>query len=45
MSIIEFITNNISNFLALAGTGVFEDVLAGFLDAGGHIAIVPVLFF
>jgi uncharacterized membrane protein YfcA len=45
MSIIEFITNNISTFLALVGTGVFAGVLAGLLGVGGGIVIVPVLFF
>jgi uncharacterized membrane protein YfcA len=45
MSIIEFITNNISTFLALAGTGVFAGILAGLLGVGGGIVIVPVLFF
>tara|TARA_B110000881_G_scaffold214277_1_gene226454 strand:- start:134 stop:964 length:831 start_codon:yes stop_codon:yes gene_type:complete len=45
MSIIEFITNNISTFLALVGTGVFAGILAGLLGVGGGIVIVPVLFF
>ncbi|MFT6900086.1 MAG: putative membrane protein YfcA [Colwellia sp.] len=45
MSIIELITNNISTFLALAGTGVFAGILAGLLGVGGGIVIVPVLFF
>ena len=45
MSFIEFITNNISTFLALVGTGVFAGVLAGLLGVGGGIVIVPVLFF
>jgi uncharacterized membrane protein YfcA len=41
MNIIEFITNNISAFLALVTTGI----LAGLLGVGGGIVIVPVLFF
>ncbi len=45
MSFIEFITNNISTFLALVGTGVFAGVLAGLLGLGGGIVIVPILFF
>lgn len=45
MSIIEFITNNISTLLALAATGVFAGILAGLLGVGGGIVIVPVLFF
>ena len=45
MSIIEFITNNISTFLALVATGVFAGILAGLLGVGGGIVIVPVLFF
>ncbi len=45
MSIIEFIANNISTFLALAATGVFAGILAGLLGVGGGIVIVPVLFF
>ena len=42
---IEFITNNISTFLALVATGVFAGILAGLLGVGGGIVIVPVLFF
>jgi uncharacterized membrane protein YfcA len=45
MNIIEFITNNISPFLALVATGVFAGILAGLLGVGGGIVIVPVLFF
>ena len=45
MNIIEFITNNISTFLALVTTGVFAGILAGLLGVGGGIVIVPVLFF
>ena len=45
MNIIEFITNNISTFLALVATGVFAGILAGLLGVGGGIVIVPVLFF
>lgn len=45
MNIIEFITNNLSTFLALAATGIFAGVLAGLLGVGGGIVIVPVLFF
>jgi len=45
MNIIEFITNNISTFLALIATGVFAGILAGLLGVGGGIVIVPVLFF
>ncbi len=45
MSFIEYITNNISTFLALVGTGVFAGVLAGLLGLGGGIVIVPILFF
>ena len=45
MSIIEFITSNISTFLALLATGVFAGILAGLLGVGGGIVIVPVLFF
>ena len=44
MNIIEFITNNISTFLALIATGVFAGILAGLLGVGGGIVIVPVLF-
>ncbi len=42
---IEFITNNLSSFLALAATGAFAGILAGLLGIGGGIVIVPVLFF
>ena len=45
MNIIEFISNNISTFLALVATGVFAGILAGLLGVGGGIVIVPVLFF
>lgn len=45
MSIIEFITNNMSTFLALVATGAFAGILAGLLGVGGGIVIVPVLFF
>ena len=45
MSIIEFITSDISTFLALLATGVFAGILAGLLGVGGGIVIVPVLFF
>lgn len=45
MNIIEFITNNISAFLALVATGIFAGLLAGLLGVGGGIVIVPVLFF
>ncbi|WDE11001.1 sulfite exporter TauE/SafE family protein [Thalassomonas haliotis] len=45
MNIIEFITNNISTFMALVATGVFAGILAGLLGVGGGIVIVPVLFF
>lgn len=45
MNIIEFVTNNISIFIALVATGAFAGVLAGLLGVGGGIAIVPVLFF
>lgn len=45
MYIIEFITNNVSTFLALLATGVFAGLLAGLLGVGGGIVIVPVLFF
>lgn len=42
---IEFLSNNISAFLALIATGVFAGLLAGLLGVGGGIVIVPVLFF
>ncbi|WP_062270404.1 sulfite exporter TauE/SafE family protein [Endozoicomonas arenosclerae] len=45
MDVIEFLTNNLSTFLALIATGVFAGVLAGLLGVGGGIVIVPVLFF
>ncbi|WP_250658106.1 sulfite exporter TauE/SafE family protein [Alkalimarinus coralli] len=45
MSIIEFLTQNFSTFLALLATGVFAGILAGLLGVGGGIVIVPVLFF
>jgi len=45
MSIIEFITSNISTVLALAVTGGLAGILAGLLGVGGGIVIVPVLFF
>lgn len=45
MNILEFITSNISTFLALVVTGVFAGILAGLLGVGGGIVIVPVLFF
>ncbi|WP_016957533.1 sulfite exporter TauE/SafE family protein [Catenovulum agarivorans] len=45
MNIIEFITNNLSTFLALVATGAFAGILAGLLGVGGGIVIVPVLFF
>ncbi|MBQ4890760.1 sulfite exporter TauE/SafE family protein [Shewanella sp. MMG014] len=45
MNIFEFITANISTFLALVATGVFAGILAGLLGVGGGIVIVPVLFF
>jgi len=45
MNIIEFITNNISAFLALVSTGIFAGILAGLLGVGGGIVIVPVLLF
>lgn len=45
MNIIEFITSNISTFLALVATGIFAGILAGLLGVGGGIVIVPVLFF
>ena len=45
MNIIEFISNNLSTFLALIATGAFAGVLAGLLGVGGGIVIVPVLFF
>jgi len=45
MSIIEFITSNLSTLLALVATGVFAGILAGLLGVGGGIVIVPVLFF
>lgn len=45
MNIIEFLTNNLSTFLALIATGVFAGILAGLLGVGGGIVIVPVLFF
>ncbi|KPZ73201.1 Sulfite exporter TauE/SafE [Shewanella sp. P1-14-1] len=45
MSIIEFITANITTFLALVATGIFAGILAGLLGVGGGIVIVPVLFF
>jgi uncharacterized membrane protein YfcA len=45
MNIIEFITNNLSTFLALVATGIFAGILAGLLGVGGGIVIVPVLFF
>ena len=45
MSIIEFVTNNLATFFALAATGVFAGILAGLLGVGGGIAIVTVLFF
>nr|WP_202802013.1 sulfite exporter TauE/SafE family protein [Catenovulum agarivorans] len=41
----EFITNNLSTFLALVATGAFAGILAGLLGVGGGIVIVPVLFF
>jgi len=44
MNIIEFITSNISTFLALVATGIFAGLLAGLLGVGGGIVIVPVLF-
>ncbi|BDZ72589.1 UPF0721 transmembrane protein [Methylophaga marina] len=42
---LEFITTNITTFLALMATGIFAGVLAGLLGVGGGIVIVPVLFF
>ncbi|WP_019605976.1 sulfite exporter TauE/SafE family protein [Teredinibacter turnerae] len=45
MSIIEFVTNNLASFFALAAAGVFAGILAGLLGVGGGIVIVPVLFF
>ncbi|ARD20860.1 sulfite exporter TauE/SafE family protein [Shewanella japonica] len=45
MNIIEFITANITTFLALVATGIFAGILAGLLGVGGGIVIVPVLFF
>lgn len=45
MDIIEFLTNNLSTFLALVATGIFAGILAGLLGVGGGIVIVPVLFF
>ncbi len=45
MDIIEFLTNNLSTFLALIATGIFAGILAGLLGVGGGIVIVPVLFF
>ena len=37
MNIIEFISNNLSTFLALIATGAFAGVLAGLLGVGGGI--------
>ena len=45
MSLIDFISNNISAVFALIATGVFAGILAGLLGVGGGIVIVPVLFF
>lgn len=45
MTVIEFLTANLTTFLALAGTGIFAGILAGLLGVGGGIVIVPVLFF
>lgn len=45
MNIIEFISSNLSTFLALVATGIFAGILAGLLGVGGGIVIVPVLFF
>ncbi|WP_289245266.1 sulfite exporter TauE/SafE family protein [uncultured Methylophaga sp.] len=45
MIIIEFLTNNLSTFLALMATGTCAGILAGLLGVGGGIVIVPVLFF
>lgn len=45
MNTIEFITSNLSTFLALIATGIFAGILAGLLGVGGGIVIVPVLFF
>lgn len=45
MNIIEFVSSNLSTFLALVATGVFAGILAGLLGVGGGIVIVPVLFF
>lgn len=45
MSLIEFISTNLSTLLALIATGIFAGILAGLLGVGGGIVIVPVLFF
>lgn len=45
MNSIEFITSNITTFLALIATGIFAGILAGLLGVGGGIVIVPVLYF
>ncbi len=45
MNIIEFVSSNLSTFLALVATGIFAGILAGLLGVGGGIVIVPVLFF
>ena len=41
----QFILDNLTTILAMAGTGVFAGLLAGLLGVGGGIVIVPVLFF
>jgi uncharacterized membrane protein YfcA len=41
----QFLIDNLTVILSLAGTGVFAGILAGMLGVGGGIVIVPVLFF
>ena len=41
----QFLMDNLTVILSLAGTGVFAGILAGMLGVGGGIVIVPVLFF
>lgn len=45
MSVVEFLSANLSTLTALLATGAFAGVLAGLLGVGGGIVIVPVLFF
>ncbi|MGQ8366734.1 sulfite exporter TauE/SafE family protein [Glaciecola sp. 1036] len=41
----DFILENFTTIIGLAGTGVFAGLLAGLLGVGGGIVIVPVLYF